>query len=97
MNIVNYITINKQNNRLKFGGFGIEEIVPKEAIIVNELPNNVEYWDDYIYENGEIIYSPIERKSNDENYTDSTSQDINDIDKLQAQIAYTAMVTGTLI
>jgi hypothetical protein len=97
MDIVKFIIINKENNRLQQGTYAIKEVVPSNAIIVNELPNNVEYWDDYIYENDEIIYSPIERKSNDENYINSTSQDINDIDKLQAQIAYTAMITGTLI
>ena len=55
--------------------------------IVDNFPhNNI---NDYLYVNGEFIHSPL--------LTEKVKEDPTQLDKIEAQIAYTALMTDTLI
>lgn len=60
---------------------------PKDAILVDTLPEkNIA---DYIYQNGEFVYEPLPKSE----VNNLPSQ----LDILEAQVTYTAMMTDTLL
>ena len=63
-------------------------IIPEGAIVVPELPEGDII--DYRYENGEFIYDPIPRQK-------QIQPNITNLDLLEAQVVYTAMMTKTLL
>ena len=65
----------------------IQRYAPSDAIIVESLPEGNLY--DYQYINNEFIYNPLPKEEPEE----TPSQ----LDIIEAQIAYTAMMTGTLL
>lgn len=63
-----------------------EKYAPADAVRVDSLPDgNIS---DYIYQNGEFIYNPLPKEEDDR-----PSQ----LDIIEAQVAYTAMMTDTLL
>ena len=63
-----------------------EKYAPVDAVRVDSLPDgNIS---DYIYQNGEFIYNPLPKEEDDR-----PSQ----LDIIEAQVAYTAMMTDTLL
>jgi hypothetical protein len=64
-----------------------EKYAPKDAVLVEELPEgNVA---DYLYVEGAFIYDPIPIEEVEETPTQ--------LDRIEAQVAYTAMMTDTLL
>ena len=64
-----------------------EEFAPKDAVLVDELPEgNIA---DYRYEGGSYIHDPLPKVETE----DTPSQ----LDRIEAQVAYTAMMTDTLL
>ena len=57
------------------------------SVIVNKLPEGNIY--EYKYINGEYLYDPIQ--------VDSAIEQPSQLDRIEAQIAYTAMMTDTLL
>lgn len=63
-----------------------EKYAPADAARVDSLPDgNIS---DYIYQNGEFIYNPLPKEEDDR-----PSQ----LDIIEAQVVYTAMMTDTLL
>ncbi len=60
---------------------------PKEAVIVNELPDGD--ISDYRYENGNFIYDPV--------IVEEVAATPSQLDRIEAQVTYTAMMTDTLL
>ena len=65
----------------------VQRYAPEDAIIVNKLPNG--YLHDYQYINNEYVYNPIPK----EEPVEVPSQ----LDIIEAQVTYTAMMTNTLL
>lgn len=63
--------------------------IPEGAITSETLPDEEKSLFDYRFENNEFIYDPLPKEPSIEGPTF--------IDKLEAQVAYTAMMTGTLL
>ena len=63
------------------------EYAPKNAVLVNNLPEGSIA--DYLYQDGEFIYSPLPVVEVEE----KPSQ----LDIIEAQVTYTAMMTDTLL
>ena len=60
---------------------------PEDAVLVDELPEgNIT---DYLFVNGEFVYDPIPVKPDVEEPTQ--------LDMIEAQVTYTAMMTDTLL
>ena len=66
---------------------GEQLYIPKGATVVETIPSGDTY--DYRYVNGEYIYDPLPV----EEIVEIPTQ----LDEIQAQVAYTAMMTDTLI
>ena len=64
--------------------------IPQGAITVDELPDEDKFITDYRFENGEFIYDPLPK-------LEPIEPGPFDIDRLEAQVAYTAMMTDTLL
>lgn len=64
-----------------------EEYAPTDAILVENLPEGDTA--DYCYVDGEFIYDPIPVVETEEIPTQ--------LDRIEAQVAYTAMMTDTLL
>ena len=63
------------------------QYAPKDAVVVDELPEgNIAH---YLYVDGEFIYSPLEPVS--------IVMEPTQLDIIEAQVAYTAMMTNTLL
>lgn len=65
----------------------VKRYAPADAIIVDELPDG--YLHDYQYINNEYVYNPVPK----EEPVETPSQ----LDIIEAQVAYTAMMTNTLL
>ena len=64
-----------------------EECAPTDAVLVDELPEgNIA---DYLYIDGQYVHDPIPVEEVEEKPTQ--------LDKIEAQLAYTAMMTDTLL
>ena len=64
-----------------------EKYAPKDAVLVDELPEgNVA---DYRYVNGEYVYDPIP--------VEPVVEEPSQLDIIEAQVTYTAMMTDTLL
>ena len=65
-----------------------EKYASKDAVLVDKLPDgNIS---DYLYKNGKFVYDPLPVEPEPE--TEPTQLDI-----IEAQVMYTAMMTDTLI
>lgn len=64
--------------------------IPKGAITVDEIPDEGYFITDYRFENGEFIYDPLPEP---EPFDPGPSQ----LDKIEAQVTYTAMMTETIL
>lgn len=64
-----------------------EEYAPADAVLVDELPEGNLY--EYCYMEGEYVYNPVPVEQPEE----KPSQ----LDIIEAQVAYTAMMTDTLL
>ena len=74
-----------EDNRITFAP--AQRYAPVDAIIVDTLPEgNI---GDYQYINGEFVYNPLPK----EEFVETPSQ----LDTIEAQITYTAMMTDTLL
>ena len=82
-----FISLNKEkrivaaSNKFHCGNNDIEVIIPLEVGGLHNLHN-------YLYIDGEFIYSPVVEEK-----IESPSQ----LDKIEAQITYTAIMTDTLL
>lgn len=65
----------------------LPEYAPADAMIVETLPEGDA--SDYRYVNGEFIYDPLPVEDINEQPTQ--------LDRIEAQVAYTAMMTDTLL
>ena len=64
-----------------------EQFATDSAVIVDELPNgNIS---DYKYIDGQYVYDPIPVEEPEEPHTQ--------LDRIEAQVTYTAMMTDTLL
>lgn len=64
-----------------------EKYAPADAVLVDELPGGD--ITEYRYVNDEFIYDPIPEQENDKTPTQ--------LDIIEAQVTYTAMMTNTLL
>lgn len=64
------------------------QYAPADAVIVDELPEGD--ISDYLYVAGEYVYAPLPESEIDD---DAPTQ----LDRIEAQVAYTAMMTDTLL
>jgi hypothetical protein len=64
-----------------------EEYAPEDAVLVNELPEGD--ISDYLYVDGKYVHDPLPEPEVDE----QPSQ----LDRVEAQLTYTAMMTDTLL
>lgn len=63
------------------------EHTPKDAVLVDELPEgNIT---DYLFVNGEFVYDPIP--------VEPVVEEPTQLDLIEAQVTYTAMMTDTLL
>lgn len=82
---MNYALNLDENNRILSATF--QEYAHEDAMIVETLPEgNV---NDYLYVDGEFVYSPILDEEIEELPTK--------LDRIEAQVTYTAMMTDTLL
>ena len=64
------------------------EYAPKDALQVDEIPEgNVS---DYIYKDGEFVHEPLPKNEQQE-------EQPTQLDRIEAQVTYTAMMTDTLL
>lgn len=64
-----------------------EKFAPADAVLVGQLPEgNIA---DYLYQNGEYVYDPLP--------VQSEAEEPSQLDRIEAQVAYTAMMTDTLL
>jgi hypothetical protein len=84
------ITTNDEN-RVDLTGFvNAEDFVTGDhAFFVDALPTEHSIYD-YLYENGEFVYSPLPEP-------EPKPEVASELDKLEAQVTYTAMMTDTLL
>jgi len=79
------INLSKSNGRVLSATYS--RFAHKDAVIVDKLPDgNIA---DYRYENGEFVYDPVTV----EEVVVAPSQ----LDRIEAQVTYTAMMTDTLL
>lgn len=78
-----------EDNHVAMAGIYHVEI-PQGAITVDEIPDEGHPITDYRYENGEFIYDPLPEP---EPFDPGPSI----IDRLEAQVVYTAMMTNTML
>ena len=65
-----------------------QKYAPLEAIKVDALPgNNIS---DYLYVNGEFVYNPLPKPAEPKEIP-------SQLDKIESQVVYTAMMTDTLL
>ena len=63
------------------------EYAPADAVLVEELPEGDTY--EYRYVAGEFIHDPVP--------VEKVVEQPNQLDRIEAQVAYTAMMTDTLL
>ena len=78
------LTLDKDN---RITDVGIYAVYPKNAIIVDTLPDGDPM--DYLYIDGQYVYDPLPVVEPEERPTQ--------MDILEAQVTYTAMMTDTLL
>ena len=64
-----------------------EKYAAPDAVIVDSLPSS--HMSDYCYVDGEFVYSPLPVEEVEETPTQ--------LDRIEAQVTYTAMMTDTLL
>lgn len=70
-----------------------EQYAPDEAVVVEQLPTgeteaeqNIHNW---LYQNGGYVYDPL--------HVEDPAKAPTQLDRIEAQVAYTAMMTDTLL
>ena len=63
------------------------EYAPEDAVLVDELPEGDIA--DYLYVDGQYVHDPLPKPEGDEQPTQ--------LDRVEAQVTYTAMMTDTLL
>ena len=75
-----------EDNRILSATF--EQFAPAGAVLVDALPDGDIY--EYLYVNEEYVYSPLPKPEPEDPQP-------TQLDKIEAQVAYTAMMTDTLL
>ena len=64
-----------------------EKYAPEDAVLVDELPDGNLY--EYRYADGDFVYDPIP--------VEQVEEEPSQLDIIEAQVTYTAMMTDTLL
>ena len=64
-----------------------EQYAPEDAVLVDSLPDGDLY--EYRYVNGEFVHDPLP--------VEETVEEPSQLDRVEAQVIYTAMMTDTLL
>ena len=87
-----YVLNLAKDNRILSASVALGGINYDGKVIVDELPDDTDgkWVTDYYYENGEYRYDPLPRPEEPENQP-------SQLDIIEAQVTYTAMMTDTLL
>ena len=89
-----YSLILDENNRILSATFAHYNL--NNAVKVNVLPPGD--ITEYIYQENEFIYDPLPMEENEIENEEVNAADIpTQLDRIEAQVAYTAMMTDTLL